>query len=142
MPTLPSQTPTRHSPAPASSPSAWQHMAGSFLPKQVLPRRSFGPTLPLNFLIDRPGVTRRQRIPTVANELPTAVEDTAALTGAGEEKAGILANYSQPPSVPTMCIVSLTSLLWCKQKCPRFSHCHMVLTRHCREDGHVRGSWR
>lgn len=61
---------------------------------------------------------------------------------AGEEKAGILANYSQPTSVPTMRIVSLTSLLWCKQKCPHFSHCQTVLARHCREDGHVTGSWR
>lgn len=66
----------------------------------------------------------------------------AALTGAGEEKAGILANYSQPSSVPTMHIVSLTSLLWCKQKCPRFSHCRTVLARHRREDEHVRGSHR
>jgi len=58
-----------------------------------------------------------QQVPTAANQLPTAVEDMAALTGAGKKQAGILADYSQPPSVPTMHSVSLTSLLWCKQKC-------------------------
>lgn len=56
--------------------------------KQVLPRRSFGPTLPLNFLIDWPGVTGGRQIPTVANQRPTAVEGMAALTEPERRRQG------------------------------------------------------
>lgn len=83
---------------------------GSSSPRQVPPRRSFGPTLPPNVPIDQPGATGEQQIPTAENRPRVAVDDTTALTGEGDKNPEILGNYPQPPSVPTMRIVSLTSL--------------------------------
>lgn len=82
---------------------------GSSSPRQVPPQCSFGPTLPLNVPIDQPGAMGEKQIPTAANQPRAAVGDMTALIREGERKTEILANYPQPPSVPVMRIVSLTS---------------------------------